>query len=248
LSSGVILPMMLGLVGSVIGSFIGLLTLRLPSGAPVAWSRSRCSACYRTLSATDLVPLLSFALLRGQCRTCASSIDRRYPLVELAGLAIGICSALVFRDEQAFAAAVLGWWLLLLGLLDLEHFWLPDRLTYPLAVLGLGSAAYLGQPAPGAAAIGACAGFLVFAAIASAYRRLRGREGLGGGDSKLFAAAGAWVGWAALPLVLLVAAAGGLVAALLLHSRKPDMLVQRLPFGVFLAPAIWTVYLAQFGR
>ena len=248
MSSAAFLATMLGLVGAVIGSFIGLLSLRLPMGEPVAMSRSRCSGCSRTLGAADLLPLLSFALFRGRCRTCASPIDRRYPLIELASLAIGVISALIYSNEQALAAAVLGWWLLLLALLDLEHFWLPDRLTYPLVALGLGSAAYSGIPALHDSAIGAAAGFLVFAGIALAYRRLRGREGLGGGDWKLFAAGGAWVGWAALPLILLAAAISGLLAALLLHSRKPDLLAQQLPFGVFLAPAIWIVYLAGSGR
>lgn len=233
----------LGFVGSFMGSLVGLLSLRLASGEPVAMSRSRCSGCQRTLGVVDLVPLLSFAWFRGRCRTCASPIDRRYPLLEIASLAIGVVAAQFHMNEQAIGAAVLGWWLLLLALLDLEHFWLPDRLTYPLLVLGLGSAAIFDEPGFRDGAIGAGAGYLIFAAIALAYRKFRGREGLGGGDWKLFAAGGAWVGWMALPLVLLVATGSALIVALLLHSRKPDLLVRQLPFGAFLAPAIWAIYL-----
>jgi leader peptidase (prepilin peptidase)/N-methyltransferase len=168
--------------------------------------------------------------------------------MELASLAIGLVSAVVYPDHQAIAAAVLGWALLLLAVLDIEHYWLPDRITYPLIAAGLGAAAYFGLPAFADSAAGAAIGFLAFAAIAIVYRRLRGREGLGGGDWKLFAAAGAWLGWYNLPEVLLAAALSGLAAALLLHSKKGDLLTQRLPFGAFLAPAIWLVYLIGPGR
>jgi leader peptidase (prepilin peptidase)/N-methyltransferase len=235
---------MLGLVGALVGSFIGLVSLRLPAGEPTAVSRSRCSGCSRQLGVGDLVPLLSFALLRGRCRTCRSPIEKRYPLIELASVSIGVASAFALPGEHAIAAALLGWWLLLLGLLDAEHYWLPDRLTYPLTGLGLGAAAYFGTPSLADAAIGAGAGFILFAAVATAYKRLRKRDGLGGGDWKLFAAGGAWLGWRLLPQLLLLAALAGLAAALMLHWRKPGFLAQRLPFGVFLAPAIWLLYVA----
>jgi leader peptidase (prepilin peptidase)/N-methyltransferase len=129
-----------------------------------------------------------------------------------------------------------------------EHYWLPDRLTYPLIALGLGSAVYFDSPTILDSAIGAVLGFALMAVVAITYKRLRGRHGLGGGDWKLFAAAGAWVGWYNLPLVLLIASGGGLVAALILHWRKAALLEQRLPFGAFLAPAIWLLYLAGPGR
>jgi leader peptidase (prepilin peptidase)/N-methyltransferase len=194
------------------------------------------------------VPLLSYALFRGRCRTCSCAIDRRYPLIELASASIGIASAFVYPDGQAVAAALLGWWLLLLALLDLEHYWLPNRLTYPLIGLGLGVSWNFGTPSLADAAIGTALGFILMAMVAIAYKRLRGRDGLGGGDWKLFAAAGAWLGWYNLPLVLLLASVTGLAAALIVHRRKPAFLAQRLPFGVFLAPAIWLLYLAGPGR
>jgi leader peptidase (prepilin peptidase)/N-methyltransferase len=240
--------LMLGSAGAIVGSFLGLVSLRMPAGEPVALSRSRCAGCSRALGTADLVPLLSYALFGGRCRTCKSPIDPRYPAMELASVAIGVLSAGMFANEQAVAAALLGWWLLLLALLDVEHYWLPDRLTYPLMALGLGSAAYFGSPAIVDSAIGAVLGFTLMAVVAMTYKRLRGRHGLGGGDWKLFAAAGAWLGWYVLPLVLLIASLGGLAAALILHWRKAALLEQRLPFGAFLAPAIWLLYLAGAGR
>ena len=241
-------PLLLALAGAVIGSFIGLVSVRLPAGGRVALDRSRCSGCSRTLGPADLVPLVSYLVLRGRCRTCHSPIGRRYPLLEAASAMIGAVAGFLFPNGEAIAAAVLGWWLLLLGVLDVEHFWLPDRLTLPLIAAGLFVAFALGSPLLTDSLIGAAAGFLIFAGIAAAYRAYRGREGLGGGDAKLFAAAGAWLGWQQLPTVLLAAACGGLFAALLLFSRKADFMVQRLPFGAFLAPAIWLVYLGQAYR
>lgn len=234
---------MLALVGAVMGSFLGLVSLRLPAGGPIVFGRSHCSGCSRALGAADLVPLLSYAALRGRCRTCGAAIDKRYPLVEAASALIGAVSAFAFPDVQAIAAAILGWWLLLLALLDGEHYWLPDKLTYPLIAAGLISAGWFGVPSLLDAAIGAAVGFLVLATLAALYRKLRGRHGLGGGDAKLFAAAGSWLGWQDLPLVLLGAATSALVAALILHRKQPDFMAQRLPFGVFLAPAIWLLYL-----
>lgn len=236
-------PLMLAFSGAVIGSFIGLLSVRMPAGAKIALDRSRCSGCSRTLGVSDLVPLASYLLLRGRCRTCRSPIGRRYPVLEAASAGIGAIAGLVFPDEQALAAALLGWWLLVLSVLDLEHFWLPDRLTLPLMGLGLLAAHALGWPTLNDSIIGAAAGYLILAAIAAAYRAYRGRDGLGGGDAKLFAAAGSWLGWQPLPTVLLAAACAGLIAALLLHWRRADLMAQRLPLGTFLAPSIWIAYL-----
>ena len=234
---------LLGIAGAAVGSFLGLVSLRLPKGEGVALGRSRCSGCGRTLGPLVLVPVLSFVVLRGHCRTCGAGIERRYPIIEAAAALVGLVSALVVPGWAAVAAALLGWWLLLLAVLDAEHYWLPDRLTWPLVGLGLLATALLAPSLLTHHVIGAVVGFALLWGVAAAYRRLRGRHGLGGGDAKLFAAAGAWVGWDDLPLVLLGAAGAGLVAALILYAREKDFLTKRLPFGAFLAPAIWLVYL-----
>ena len=235
----------LSLAGAAVGSFVGLASLRLPAGEGIVLGRSRCSACGRALEPADLVPLLSFAALRGRCRTCGAAIDKRYPLIEAASVLIGLASAVLHPGWQGLAAALLGWWLLLLALLDYEHYWLPNKLTYPLIAAGLAVTAWLAPSLLLHHIIGAAAGLALLWAVAAAYGRLRGRVGLGGGDAKLFAAAGAWLGWYDLPLVLLGASLAGLAAALSVHGRKASFLTRRLPFGTFLAPAIWLVYLAR---
>lgn len=229
------------LLGPFVGSFVGLLTVRLPAERPVLFGRSACGACGRTLGPLDLVPLLSFAALGGKCRTCRAPIPRRYPLVEAACLVVGLWAALAFSGPPALVAAVFGWWLLALAVIDAEHFWLPDVLTLPLLLTGLGAALAF-DPLWTDRLIGAVAGWAALAALAYGYRRLRGREGLGGGDPRLFGAIGAWVGWQELPSVLLIAAVVGIVWALFVGKGRPRADL-RLPFGTCLAAGAWLTYL-----
>lgn len=165
----------------------------------------------------------------------------------LASAAIGAWAALSQDTVSAtLLTAVLGWMLLLIAVVDVEHFWLPDQLTLPLAAAGLGAAILPNGTGPLNAVIGAAVGFAALWLLAFAYRRLRGRDGLGGGDPFLLAAGGAWVGWIGLPSVLLWAAASGLslvLARALL--RKPLAGGDKLAFGVFLAIGIWMTW--QFG-
>jgi len=235
---------LLGVVGAVAGSFVALVAIRLPAGRPIALARSACAACGAVLGPGELIPLISFAVQRGQCRRCGAAISWRDPAVEAAAVAIGVVAALAVADPRmAAAVAVLGWALLLLALLDADHFWLPSAVTLPLVIAGLAVAAWLAPADLADRAIGAVAGYLCLAGVAAAYKAVRGRVGLGGGDAKLFAASGAWLGWAALPVVLLAAALSGIVVALLLW-RRGITATTRLPFGVFLAAATWVVAVA----
>ncbi|MGI4880144.1 MAG: prepilin peptidase [Janthinobacterium lividum] len=235
---------LLGVAGAAVGSFIGLVSLRLPAGEPVLFGRSRCGGCGRTLGAGELVPLLSYLLQRGRCRRCGSRIAWRYPAIEAAAALVGVVAGTVLAGPAAVAAAVLGWWLLLLAILDAEHFWLPSVLTLPLVVAGLGATWLLDPAGLGDHVAGAVAGFASLAGLAAVYLALRRRTGLGGGDARLFAAAGAWLGWLPLPLVLAVAAIAGLLAAVTIWRRDLTA-TTRLPFGTFLAAATWLVYLVR---
>ncbi len=228
------------------GSFLGVLVARLPRGE-TAWrsvvtGRSACEACGHTLGARDLVPVLSFLALRGRCRFCAAPIARMHLWIEFASLGVA-CSAMAFgeRDGLLWAGCALGWTLLALGWIDAACLRLPDALTLPLILAGLAEAAWLEPQGVNDRAMAAAAGYLFFRVLAWGYRRLRGREGLGQGDAKLLAAAGAWVGLAALPLVLLASSLAGLAWAL--RRGVPDGNV-RVPFGPFLAAGIWAVWLA----
>ncbi|MCW2382399.1 MULTISPECIES: prepilin peptidase [unclassified Sphingobium] len=225
-------------LGLIAGSFLGAIVTRWPRGESVMRGRSACDACGRTLGAIDLIPLLSALRTRGRCRTCGARIDPAHVIMELGAAMIGgVCAWLLPLPAAALVAVAL-WILLALAVLDARHFWLPDALTLPLAVLGLTLGDWL-VPAPFAdRMIGAAIGYIGLFLLAMSYRRLRGREGLGLGDAKLLGAIGAWLGWQLLPVVLLLASVGGLIWAVILrlkgHALSGNM---RLPFGTFLCLA-----------
>jgi leader peptidase (prepilin peptidase)/N-methyltransferase len=186
---------------------------------------------------------LSLWLPNGATRTRPG--PRRAALMALAGAAVGIWAALAQPDLlAAVLTALLGWQLLLITVIDAEHFRLPDPLTLPLLATSGLAAFLLDQTAPLDAVIGAAFGFAGLWLLAFAYRRLRGREGLGDGDPILLAAGGAWVGWIGLPSVLLWASAAGLsfVAARLLTGGRVSG-EDRLPFGPCLAAGIWLTWI-----
>lgn len=232
------------LLGPIAGSFIGLLSLRLPAGRTVLWGRSRCGGCERTLGIVDHVPIASFLAMGGRCRTCRAPIPPRYLLLELAALSIGIMAAFVDAGPLALAGAIFGWGLMASAVIDGEHFLLPDQITLPLGVLGLVAAFLVPELDVGSALGGAAVGFIGLYLLAYLFRRIRGVEGLGGGDPRLFGAIGAWVGWQGLPSVLVSSCLAGLavVVGAILTGRGWTA-ERRLPFGVFLALGAWIVWL-----
>lgn len=232
--------LLLTLLGPIVGSCLGLLSLRLPAGLPVGMARSACGGCARPLSPLDLIPILSWAAFRGRCRTCATPIPVRYPLIEAGCALVGLWAALTYDGPAAWATAGFGWALLLIAILDAEHFWLPARLSAPLLLAGLLVAAGIEPAAFVERLVGAVAGWAFLAGLAWAYRRWRGRDGLGGGDPLMLAALGAWVGWQGLPSVMLIAAVSGLAVALLLRRLGPET---RLPLGSLMAVGAWLVWL-----
>lgn len=237
-----------GIAGLIAGSFAGALVSRWPEGRSIADGRSRCHACGNVLRIGDLVPVLSFVRLRGRCRECGAPIAPVHLVAELACALVGVTAFAAAGPPIAIPGAVFGWTLVALALLDLEHLWLPDRLTLPLAVLGLACAA-LGVGVPiRDSVIGATVGFASLALIALGYRVARGRTGMGAGDPKLFAAIGAWVGWTMLPPVLLIASVAGLAFVAFRRLRgSPVSATDRLPLGTLLALAAWPVWLVVTG-
>jgi leader peptidase (prepilin peptidase)/N-methyltransferase len=207
------------ILGAIVGSFLAAILIRWPEGRSVMKGRSHCDSCGRTLSPRDLVPILSGSWSGAAAGHCGAAIDRRHLAIEAGAALIGLTAIFAHPLPAAIFTAILGWWLFLLAALDVEYQWLPDRLTLPLIPAGL-AVAWLGiGPSLEERLIGAAAGFLALALIAFAYRRLRGREGLGGGDPKLLAAIGAWLGWQQLPFVMLGAGLLGLTAVLLRKLR-----------------------------
>jgi leader peptidase (prepilin peptidase)/N-methyltransferase len=231
-------------VAPFIGSFLGLLIERLPVGENVVFGRSRCRACATTLGPLDLVPLLGWAAGGGRCRHCHAALGWFHPGIELAALGVALWSILVVPGWLAWASAGLGWTLLALAVIDQRHMILPDVLTLPLIPAGLAVAAL----APGGALAhhlaGAIVGVVSLGAVAWVYQRVTQREGLGLGDVKLFAAAGAWVGWQGLASVLLIGAAAGLAAACIrARTSGQGGPRQPVPFGPYLALGLWITWL-----
>jgi leader peptidase (prepilin peptidase) / N-methyltransferase len=228
-----------------IGSFAAVLIRRLPAGQPVVLARSQCEACGHVLGPWELIPLVSVVVLRGHCRWCGTRIAVMHLAVEIACLAIAAWAILAEADPLlVWLDCTLGWTLLTLAWIDWEHMLLPDALTLPLILAGLG-ATLLQDPADITEhAAAAAAGYLAFRAIEIAYRRLRGRDGLGQGDAKLMAAAGAWLGLAPLPTVAFMAAAFGLaIAAGLRISGQSMHRGSAIPLGPALCAAIWVAWL-----
>ncbi|HWD28761.1 MAG TPA: A24 family peptidase [Rhizomicrobium sp.] len=228
-------------VAPFVGSFLAVVALRWPQGRGVVAGRSACDSCGHTLGAIELIPLASFAALRGRCRHCGAPIDPLHVAMEAGALIAAIWAASVTTGWVLAAGCMLGGILLTASAIDWRTGFLPDVLTLPLIAIGLAAAWLFDMQGIWDHVIGAAVGFIGFAGLAALYRRLRGRDGLGLGDAKLLAASGAWLGWVALPSVILFAALFGLAFVLL--RRKPLDGASRIAFGPALALATWIVWL-----
>ncbi|MGN6690629.1 MAG: prepilin peptidase [Sphingopyxis sp.] len=228
-----------GVVGLILGSFIATLVLRWPAGRSVL-GRSQCDGCGRQLGAADLVPLLSALASRGRCRQCNRSIDPFHWRVELGAGLIGMVALTLMPGTAGWLWALFGWMLLPLALLDARPLWLPDGLNSLLGVTGLVIAGPMLATSLLDRWVGAVICGLTLAALAAFYRKVRLKDGMGGGDPKLVAAIGAWIGWQALPLMLVLASLGGILWALATQRKRDQPLAERpVPFGLFACVAAW---------
>ena len=238
-------PWFLILAAPFVGSFLGLLVIRLPTGTGIALGRSACTHCGEVLWLRDLVPFLSWLIARGRCRHCNKSIGALYPLVELGALLIALWSTAILPGWLAYYGCILGWALLTLAVIDARDYLLPDRLVLPLIPAGL-MVVWLVDPARLLDhVLGAVGGFLAFFLLLYGFRRIRGYDGLGLGDAKFMAVAGAWVSWEGLPSVVLYAAVGALIVALgqALTGGKRLARDREIAFGPYLAGGLWLVWL-----
>lgn len=222
------------ILGTIWGSFVAALCSRWPNGESITKGRSRCDHCGTQLAAADLIPIFSYAWLRGKCRYCAQPIGGAALYVEIAAALIGAISVLLLDGYQAFGAAIFGWLLLPLAVLDYQRLWLPNRLVVVLALAGVLVGPLLmsdiGWIDRGS---GALFGYLALEGVRRAFKVLRKQEGMGGGDPKLFGALGIWMGWQALPFLLLLSCVTGF-AWVLFSASRGNMRAAQLPFGSFL--------------
>jgi len=236
----------IGLLGLMVGSFANVCVHRIPRGESIAFPGSHCPKCNHAIAMYDNIPLFSWLLLGGKCRHCSSAIAWRYPCMELV---MGLCWAgLAWHyglSRDLVVAITLFSLLWVLSVIDLETYLLPNVLTYPGIVIGIAASFWQGGVAGGQTAlIGAVAGYAVFWLVARLFLMATGREGMGYGDFKLLAMLGAFMGWQALPFIILASSVVGTVVGLIFLMLAKRGLRTEIPFGPYLAMAgmIWFVW------
>lgn len=249
-----------GILGLLVGSFLNVVIHRLPimfqreldnyiaeeSGKDLPHTdsynlvvpRSACPHCGHRITALENIPVLSWLVLRGKCRACKAPISARYPIIEaVSGLLSGWLVWQFGSGWIGMATLVFAWLLLAMTFIDIDTQILPDDLTYPLLWLGLlvnlnGAFTPLRD-----AVLGAVAGFMVLWTVNAVYKLVRRQEGMGGGDFKLLAALGAWMGWQMLPAIILLSSAVGAVVGIAIIIASRLGFDHKIPFGPYLAGA-----------
>jgi leader peptidase (prepilin peptidase)/N-methyltransferase len=256
------------LLGAVVGSFINVVSLRMPKMMEAHWRNqccellnlppsspepaifnlafpaSHCPQCQHAIRWWENIPVVSYLFLSGKCSSCKGHISIQYPLVEM--LTALLTFAVIWRlgwGEQALAALLLTWGLVALSCIDYQTQLLPDDLTLPLLWCGLILNIFSVFTSLQNAVIGAVMGYLILWFIYWLYKLLTQKEGMGYGDFKLLAALGAWMGWQALPIIIIFSSlVGALTGVLLMILQRRDAQVP-ISFGPFLAAAGWMALL-----
>lgn len=234
-------------LGACVGSFLNVVVYRLPRGLSLLYPGSHCPHCKTPLGPTENIPILGWFLLRGRCRHCGAQISWRYPAVEALTLGLfGLSIAILGFSPRGILTCVLLGWLLALALVDLDTFLLPEALTRSGLVAGLlarlalpwlegsGSLAAMGLSLV-AGIGGAVLGIWLLEGIGFVARWVLQREAMGGGDGKLLALIGMWLGWQGVVVTLLLGSGFGLLGSLLAMTKGKARLGKPIPFGPYLA-------------
>jgi len=225
------------LFGLVVGSFLNVCIYRLPRLESVVWPASRCTTCGRALSWYENVPVLSWAVLRGRCRTCKAPVSVVYPVIELTtGLLFGAAYYWYGPTPLGLVRTLFGCAMVVLFVIDLRHRILPNVITVPGTFIGLALSVFL-PPGWISSVIGVAVGGGVLFGIAETYYRVRHLEGLGMGDVKMLAMIGAFLGWQLALVTLVLASLGGALVGVWLMATRRGGMQAALPFGTFLAVA-----------
>lgn len=225
------------LFGSVVGSFLNVVILRLPNeGESIAFPASHCPVCKTPLHWYENIPLLSYLFLLGKCGHCKTRISVQYPLVELA--MAGLSAALLYTYGLSFEFACLFIFcaaLLVIIVIDIHHQIIPDIISLPGIAAGLLFSFFSTTLTWQSSLIGIAVGGGVLYAIALTYFLIRKVDGMGGGDIKLLAMIGAWLGWQSLPFVIFASSFSGTVIGLIAMAYQKKGGHTRIPFGPFLS-------------
>jgi leader peptidase (prepilin peptidase) / N-methyltransferase len=221
----------------------------VPPSAPFTLSkpRSACPSCKAPIKAWQNFPVVSWLVLRGRCASCKAKISARYPIVELITAILSAWVAWHFGfGVPAGCALLVTWSLIALTGIDIDHQILPDGITLPLMWAGLLASVVWAPLAESAlpvstreSVIGAAVGYLSLRLVFHAFKLVTGKEGMGYGDFKLFAALGAWLGWKVLPLIITLSAATGAILGILMIVLRGRDRRAPMPFGPYLAAAGW---------
>lgn len=222
--------------GAIIGSFLNVCIARIPDGRSIVRPPSHCPKCQSFLVWYDNVPILSYLVLTGRCRTCRVRISAIYPAVEVLTGALALAlflrlgPTLAFAGYFAFAAA-----LVVITFIDLDHQIIPDVISLPGIVVGLAFSLVSPLVTPFDAALGVLAGGGTLLAVAWLYKTFRGQEGMGGGDIKLLAMIGAFLGWQSIFVTLFVGSIIGSIIGVVVMLYEGSDSKLAIPFGPFLA-------------
>lgn len=246
------------LVGLILGSFISMLSWRLPrimelSGRQqlqaISLGGSKCPHCQTQLPWYRLIPVISWLISRGKCHACQTRISARYPIIELFSATLTLGAIWLFGLElKGVLFALFALWLLTISIIDLEHKLILDNLSLPLLWLGLILNAFGTITSPEQAILGAATGYFSLWLIYQIHHLITGKHGMGYGDFKLTAALGAWLGLAALPQIIVIAAMASLVVALVLLILKKQEWQNEMAFGPYLAlGGLATLVISELG-
>jgi leader peptidase (prepilin peptidase)/N-methyltransferase len=222
--------------GLVIGSFLNVCIHRLPSSQSIVHPRSRCPQCGHLIRVYDNIPVLSYLILGGRCRDCGARISLRYPVVELLSGAFAAMAVARFGlGWQALLMYALIAAFLVITFIDLDHRIIPDVITLPGIPIGLAASFGPGMISPLESLVGILAGGGSLFLVAWGYQLVTKREGMGGGDIKLLAMIGAFIGWKGVLLTIFIASLTGTLAGMALIFRRRGDMKLAVPFGPFLA-------------
>lgn len=224
------------ILGTVVGSFANVLIYRLPRGESIVRPRSRCPECETTIAWYDNVPVLSYLILRGRCRSCSQGISWRYPAVEAVNglLYLGLVMRMGIGPNTA-ALALFSTALLVITFIDLDHRIIPNVISFPGMAAGVAFSFMPGFPEPADSLIGLLVGGGFLYAVAAGYYLFTRREGMGMGDVKLLGMIGAFLGWQSLFVTVLFATLSGSVLGLIAMRINREDTKYAVPFGPFLS-------------